>query len=491
MEFISGENRNQIILLPGSVEDYVEDNNAVRVIDAYINSLDLAVLGFSRPQPHETGRPMYDPRDLLKLYVYGYMNRLRSSRRLETETKRNLEVMWLLGKLSPDHKTIANFRHENGAALKNVFRDFVGLCVKLGLYGKELAAIDGSKFKAVNSKERNFTKGKLRDRIAHLEAQIGEYLRELEDNDGKENTSGGEKNTAEIKGIVTELSRRKGRYEAYAEDLERTGETQKSLTDPDSRLMAANGKMEVCYNVQTAVDAKNKLVVEFEVTNEGTDNNQITPMVERTKAILGTDTVAVVADAGYGSVQDIVESMAHGATPHIAGTDFDVCVPTDEPPSATLVLHKDGRCVYIAGRNMVLCPMGNILYPRFYKKPIKQGVFYNRKACKICVCKCTTEERGHRHQVTMTEEDFLRPYTDARLFVKQIRIRPGKWILGQRKSIVEHPFGTIKRSMDAAYCLTRGLRNVTGEFSLTFLAYNLKRVITILGCKKLMECLTG
>jgi transposase len=171
MEFISGEDRNQIILLSDSVEDYVDDNNAVRVIDVYINSLDLAALGFSRPQPHETGRPMYDPRDLLKLYVYGYMNRLRSSRRLETETKRNLEVMWLLGRLSPDHKTIAHFRHENGAALKNVFRDFVGLCVKLGLYGKELAAIDGSKFKAVNSKEHNFTMGKLRDRIARLETQ--------------------------------------------------------------------------------------------------------------------------------------------------------------------------------------------------------------------------------------------------------------------------------------------------------------------------------
>jgi hypothetical protein len=399
--------------------------------------------------------------------------------------------MWLLGRLSPDHKTIAHFRHENGAALKNVFRDFVGLCVKLGLYGKELAAIDGSKFKAVNSKERNFTMGKLRDRIARLEAQIEAYLRELEDNDGKENTVDGEKNTVVIKRVVTELSRRKGQYETYAEDLERTGETQKSLTDADSRLMVANGKMEVCYNVQTVVDAKNKLVVEFEVTNEGTDTNQITPMVERTKAIWGTDTVTVVADAGYDSVQDIVESMAHGATPHIAGTDFDVCVPAEEPPSTVVVSHKDGRCVYIAGRNIVLCPMGNILYPGFYKKSIQQGVFYNRKACKICACKCTTEKRGRRHQVPMVEEDFSKTSTDAGLCVKQIRIKPDKWIMGQRKSIVEHPFGTIKRSMDAAYCLTRGLRNVAGEFSLTFLAYNLKRVITILGSKKLMECLTG
>jgi transposase len=483
MEFITGESRDQIILLPDSIEDCVEDNDSARVIDAYVKGLDVAALGFSRPRPHETGRPMYDPKDLSKLYVYGYMSRIRSSRRLETETKRNPEVMRLLGALCPDHKTIANFRRESGDAPQGVFRDFVGACVKLGLYGKELAATDGGKFKAVNGNGRNFSEARLRDRIDRLEGHIEEYLKELEGNDGKENT-GSEKTAAEIRGIATESTGRRERCESCVEELERTGERQKSPADPDSRLMAANGRMEARYNARTAADAKNKLIVEFEAANEGSDKNQITPMAERIKTALGVEALAAAADTGHDNARDIVESMAQGTTPHVAGTDFNVCVPTKEPP-VEVVSHNDGRCVYIAERNMVVCPMGKTLYPGFYKKAAGQGVFYNRDACKSCVCRCSTEARGRRHQVPMTEEDFSKPRNDAGLYVKQIRIKPDKGIIRQRKSIVEHPFGTIKRSMDAGYCLTRGLRNAAGEFSLTFLAYNVKRAINILGCKNL------
>jgi transposase len=239
------------------------------------------------------------------------------------------------------------------------------------------------------------------------------------------------------------------------------------------------------------VDAKNKLVVEFEVTHEGTDKNRITPMVERIKTIVGTGALAVIADTGYDSVQDSVESMARGVAPHVAGMDFDICVPTDEPMTATMVSPKEGRCVYVPGRTIVLCPMGKVLYPNFYKTPIQHGVLYNREACKSCGCKCTMEERGGSHKVPMAAQDFWKPYTDTRLFVKQIRIKAGKRITGQRKSIVEHPFGTIQRSMEAGYGLTKGLRNVAGEFSLTFLAYHIKRVINILGRKKLVECIAG
>ena len=199
MNFISGENRNQMTFMPDCIDDYVADNNSVRVIEAYINSLDLAKLGFAKPQPNNTGRPMYDPKDLLKLYLYGYMNKIRSSRRLEIETKRNIEVMWLLRKLSPDHKTIARFRCDNTAALKNVFRDFVKLCMKLDLYGRELVAIDGSKFKAVNSKDRNFTPQKLKERIVRIDAKIEEYLRELEDGDSTENIKDGEKHPKKLR----------------------------------------------------------------------------------------------------------------------------------------------------------------------------------------------------------------------------------------------------------------------------------------------------
>jgi len=233
MEFIRGESREQTLLLPERVEDYVDDNNAVRVIDAYVNSLDMAGLGFAKPEPGNTGRPAYNPQDLLKLYVYGYMNKARSSRRLETESKRNLEALRLLGKLPPDHKTIADFRRDNPAALKNVFRNFVRLCVRTGLYGKELTAIDGSRFKAVNSRKRNYTEQQIQDKTAKMTAKTGEYLEELDRNDAAEAGACGEKSKEEIGKIIGSLRRHKQRYEGYAAELEQTGEKQKSLTDAE------------------------------------------------------------------------------------------------------------------------------------------------------------------------------------------------------------------------------------------------------------------
>jgi transposase len=489
MEFISGEDRGQTILLPDSIDEYVDDNNSVRVIEAYIDSLDLEGLGFSKPSPNGTGRPMYDPRDLLKLYVYGYMNRIRSSRRLEREAGRNLEAIWLMRKLRPDHKTIARFRHDNGAALKNVFRDFVKLCLRLDLYGRELAAIDGSKFKAVNSRERNFTKQQIQDRITKITEKIDKYLGEMERNDAAENAAVGEKTKAEITEIIGNLKRHKERYQGYAAELEETGEKQKSLTDGDSRLMTTNSaKMDVCYNVQTAVDAKNKLIVDFEVTNQGNDKNFITPMATSAMKLLGVGKITAVTDAGYESIQDIMAAMGEGVDVHVAGTDFDICVPAEKGEQAGINSHHNGRCVYISERNIALCPMGHVLYPVSHKKRKEGlGVYYNYQACKQCACKCTKDARGRfKYQVPMAASDFSKEYNDQNLAVKQIRIKPDPAIVKQRKSIVEHPFGTIKRAMDAGYCLTKGLRNVGGEFSLAFLAYNLKRAINILGVRKLV-----
>ena len=493
MEFIRGEDREQTLLLPDSVEDYVDANNAVRVIDAYINSLNLAELGFAKPEPNGTGRPMYNPKDLLKLYVYGYLNRIRSSRRLETESRRNLEVLWLLGRLSPDHKTIANFRRGNVAALKNVFRDFVRLCDRLGLYGKELLALDGSKFKAVNSAARNFTERRIRERIARITEKIEEYLGELERNDAEEDSAGVEKSREEIARIVGELRGRQERYEGYAAEMAETGEKQQSLTDADSRLMTGNGKTEVSYNVQAAVDAKHKLVAEFEVTNQGNDKNQITPMAVSAKELLGAERIAAVADGGYDSAQDIVSAMSAGVEVHVAGTDFDVCVPAGDGGQAEISGHHNGRCVYIAERNIALCPMGHALHPMSFKMSKSKGgrgVFSNYAACKECACRCTKSIRGRmQYEVPMAKRDFTKEYNDSDLTVKQVRIAANKEIVEQRKSIVEHPFGTIKRGMDSGYCLTKGLRNVRGEFALVFLAYNIKRAINILGCGKLMEAI--
>ena len=486
MEFIRGEEREQVILLPESIDEYIDDNSQVRVIEAYVNSLDLAELKFKRSEPKATGRPSYDPKDILKLYIYGYMNRIRSSRRLEAESKRNLEAIWLLRKLAPDHKTIASFRRDNGAALKNVFRDFVKLCLKLGLYGKELISLDGSKFRAVNSKHRNFTIEKLKDRLGRIEKKIGEYLEELEKADLAEDAVEKGKSAEEIGRIVKGLKERKELYQGYEEELKETGETQKSLTDSDSRLMMANGKMEVCYNVQAVVDAKNKLIAEFEVTNNVGDINQITPMSQKVQDILETEKISLVADAGYVSAPDIAAAIMVGVDPHVAGTDFDICLPAAGGMGTEITSHANGRCIYVKGRNIAICPMGNVLYPKFYRKKIGKAVFYNLPACKACSCRCTTSAHGVRYQLVMAESDFSRVYNDAGLEVRQIHIKPDKDLYGQRKSLSEHPFGTIKRSMDGSYCLTKGKDKVKGEFALTFLAYNLKRAINILGGKGLI-----
>ena len=487
MEFIRGENREQIILLPESIEEYVEKNGTVRIIDAYVNNLDLEELEFKRWEAKETGRPPYNPKDILKLYLYGYMNRIRSSRRLETESKRNMEVIWLLRKLFPDHKTIANFRKNNSNAFKNVFRHFVKLCVELDLYGKELIAIDGSKFKAVNSKDRNFTKGKLEDRLKKIDKKLEEYFKELDENDKNEDAVEKEKSTEEINKIIKDLNERKITYQGYADELEETGETQKSLTDSESRLMLANGKMDVCYNVQTAIDAKNKLIAGFEVTNNPNDKNLLTPMAKQVKEILGVDNIIATADEGYASASDVAAAIQIGVQPHVAGVECDICIPVKDEDPHEITSHVNGKCVYLKERNIAICPMGKILYPAFYKKAKGEAIFNNSQACKTCSCRCTAEQRGMRFHIVMDESDFSDDYNDKDIVIKQVHIKPDKEIYRQRKSLSEHPFGTVKRSMDSGYCLLKGKRKLTGEFALIFIAYNFKRVINILGVEKLLE----
>jgi transposase len=491
MEFIHGEDRDQAILFPDSIDDYIEENSAARVIDAFVNSLDLSALGFARYEPNETGRPAYNPKDMLKLYIYGYMNRIRSSRRLENESKRNLEVIWLLHKLTPDHKTIADFRKDNKKALKNVFKSFVKLCIKLDLYGKELAAIDGSKFKAVNAKDRNYTKDGLKDRLKRIDERIQAYMSELEKTDKEEDAVSVEKTAAEINGIIKGLKERKERYQALVEEMEKTRQTQISLTDSESRLMLANGKMDVCYNVQTAVDSKLKLIVEFEVTNNANDLNQLAPMAENVMEILEVETITATADKGYNSASDIAAATLMGVDVHIAGSDVQMCIPTAEGEQEEVTSQQGGRSVYLKDRNIALCPMGKVLYPQFYKKSKGEAVFSNSAACGECTCRCTREKRAFRYQFVMKEDGFSKDYKDKELAVKQVRVKPDKEIIAQRKCIVEHPFGTIKRSMDAGYCLLKGKVKVTAEFSLIFLAYNLKRVINILGSKKMIDFISN
>lgn len=491
MRYIQGENREQITLFPEAMDDYIDENNTVRVIDVYVDNLDLKNLNFAKHEPNETGRPMYSPQDMLKLYIYGYMNRIRSSRRLETESKRNIELIWLLSKLSPDHKTIARFRHENRKALKNVFHDFIKLSIKLGLYGKELISIDGSKFKAVNSKERNFNNEKLAERIQRIEAKIAEYISELDKNDGKESTLEKGFNADKIKEIIKKLEARKIEYKSITDELEQIGETQKSLTDPDSRLMKANGKLDMCYNIQTAVDGKNGLIAEFIVTNQVNDKGQLYDVAVATKETLGVDVITAIADRGYENATEIAKCIKENINPQVAmeSESIHICMETTEEATKP-ENHVNGRCIYDKNRNIGICPMGEILKPSTYNKKRRRIIFANSKVCKKCNSKCTIEDYK-KFEVAAKKEDFKREYDDTNLKLRQIEIKPDKKMILKRKCLSEHPFGIVKKCMDSSYCLTKGIDNVLGEFSLAFLAFNIKRAINILGTKKIIQGIYG
>jgi transposase len=317
LTFIKGTPRSDVLLFPEAIDDYVSDDNPVRFIEAFVDNLDLEMLGFCRTTPSHTGRPAYAPADLLKLYVYGYLNRTRSSRGLERECLRNLELIWLLRKLRPDFKTIADFRKDNADAIKKVCREFTLLCKRLGLFGREFVAIDGSKFKAQNSKRRNFTAKKLDEVSKELDAKIKDYLDRLDEADQQEAEV--KTPTAEqLKEKIERLRTRKRNYEQMQEQLKQSGESQLSLTDPDSRSMKVSQGTDVCYNVQTVVDDLHKLIVEHEVTNDPTDQAQLSRMAIRAKQTLGVDELEVVADKGYYDGSEVKKCEQEGITVYVA-----------------------------------------------------------------------------------------------------------------------------------------------------------------------------
>jgi len=309
--FIEGEDRGQGTLLPELLDDYVAEDNPVRVVDVFVEELDLGGLGFKRVQPAKTGRPAYHPAVLLKLYIYGYLNRIQSSRRLEREAQRNIELMWLTQRLTPDFKTIANFRKENGKAIRNVCRQFVVLCQQLDLFSDAVVAIDGSKFKAVNSSDRNFTDAKLKRRMQEIEANITRYLAELDTADRQEPTARQAK-TVRLNDKIAALKSQMATLKEIEAKLEKTGETQISLTDPDARSMMTRGSGIVGYNVQTAVDTKHHLIVEHDVTNNGSDRDQLSGMARKARTVIGTPILTAIADRGYFKGEEILACREAG-----------------------------------------------------------------------------------------------------------------------------------------------------------------------------------
>jgi transposase len=476
MHHIDGIDRDQLTMFPEALDDYISPGNPVRFIDAFVKSLDLTSLGFQRVITAVTGRPPYHPGDLLRLYVYGYLNRVRSSRRLEKEANRNVELMWLLRRLTPDFKTIADFRRDNLQAIQKVCRSFTLFCRECDLFGGELIAIDGSKFKAVNSRRRNFTKRKLTSSIKKIDQQIEDYLNDLDDNDEFEAQV--HKPTAEeIQEKIDALKERKGKFGKLLDELEASGETQISFTDPDSRSMplGQNHGTQVGYNVQVSVDAKNYLIIDHDVTNDVTDFNQLERMATRAKEILQVDKLDVIADKGYYNGSQIKACLEKGITPTIPKAN------TSANRIKGLFTKQDFR--YDSQTDCYRCPAGEIMTFRFQTTEKKRQIkYYATRSCKHCKIKhrCTRSKDGRRI-TRMVDEDLLDEM--------QRRIEDHPEFRTRRKAIVEHPFGTIKLSMDQGYFLMKGIPKTSAEASLSVLAYNIKRAFKILGVPKMIEAL--
>lgn len=471
MGYINGMNRDQVLLFPEILDDYIADNNPVRFIDVYVDSLDLEALGFKYALFKETGRPSYNPADMLKLYIYGYLNKIRSSRRLEQETHRNVELMWLLGKLTPDFKTIADFRKDNAQGLKRVCREFSVLCKKLDLFGRELIGIDGSKFKAVNSKSRNFNEKKLDGLLKQIDEKINAYLKELDQQDKVESQLNNP-TTEELREKIVQLQRRKQQYKGLVEQLKAGGASQVSLTDSESRSMKTKHGTDVCYNVQVAVDHKHKLIVEHEVTNEVTDRDQLAEMAKRSKGILETNHLEVTADMGYYNGDEVKKCLDDGIIPYIPKPNTSA--------NNKLGLFSKEDFVYDSQKDCYRCPAGEELTFRF--ETVEKGRqirYYSTSVCQRCLLKhkCTRNKENRR--ITRWVHERVMEGMEQR-----VRENPDKVKL--RKRIVEHPFGTIKRWIEQGYFLSRGLKRVRGEMSLTVMAFNLKRVINIIGVKELI-----
>lgn len=478
MSYVEGITRNQIILFPEKIDDYIREDNPVQFVDAFVDSLVLGVLDFKRAYPQEIGRPPYDPGDMLKLYLWGYLNRIRSSRSLEKESHMNLEVMWLIKKLTPDFKTIADFRKDNKEAIKKVCKEFILLCKRLELFEGELVALDGSKFRAVNCKKGNFNGAKLEKRIREIEEVIEEYFEELEDNDNKE-ASIEAVEAEELKAKIQWLKEKGEECQALLKRLIESGEIQISLTDPDSRAMMNNQRVEVYYNVQVSVDSKNKLILDHEVTNEGTDYSQLSIMALRAKEILEAEKLEVLADKGYYNGEQIKECVDQGIILYIPEKESNKYAGKDLPQTP----FPESEFRYDKEKDCYICPGGSEL--TFCRKREQNGrvvKIYQGEDCLSCTLRiqCTTHFRGR----TISRWEYEEILEDMRQRVESNRPK-----VKMRQWLSEHPFGTIMRGFNQGYLLLKGLAKVEAEISFTILSYNVKRAINILGLRALISAL--
>ncbi len=474
--FVEGADRGQSTLFPECLEDWIGEDNPVRVIDVFVDELALDEVGFCGVEPEVTGRPSYHPSVLLKLYIYGYLNRVQSSRRLEREAGRNVEVMWLTGRLAPDHKTIADFRKDNGRAIRQVCARFVALCRTLGLLTQASVAIDGSKFKAVNNRDKNFTRAKMERRMAQIEESVARYLQQLDSADRQEPSEALKTKTSRLKEKIEKLKEQMQRLEILKVTMLATPDQQISLTDPDARSMATSGRGSgvVGYNVQVAVDTTHHLIITHEVTNVGTDRSQLSPVAKGAKATLEVESLDAVADRGYFSSAEILACEEAGIT---------ITLPkpmTSNSKAEGRFGKQDFR--YLAEEDVYMCPAGEKL--AYHYTVEEKGLVLRRywtNACQDCAIKnaCTT---GKERRITRWEHERVLEAVQRRLDEHPEKMR-------LRRETVEHPFGTIKARMGATHFLMKTLPRVATEMALHVLAYNLTRVMNIIGIQPLMAAM--
>lgn len=546
MTYIKGTDRNQMCL-PEYIEDLVSEDNPVRVIDSFVNSLDMKKLGFQKFQPAETGRPAYDPRDILKLYIYGYLNKIRSSRKLMDECKRNIELFFLLNRLTPDFRTIADFRKSNAEPIHLVFLEFAKLCIGLDLFSKELFAIDGSKFRAVNGNKRMYNEEILKKKLQRISDKLEEYMKILDREDKDDNTTESDEDATQnpLSKKIESLQTRKKLYEEYLNELSETGETQKLITDPEARMMHSHKDgFHCCYNVQTAVDSETHLIGDYLVTNHINDQGLLHDFAEKVKKTMDMPSIAIVADKGYDSREEIEACILTGTVPYVgfkddkgerlytleyqhsditeqqrqstAPKDISACLHAGILPACyegtgiTVEVHTEGQIGCFkrsADKLTVTCPMGFVL--RKTKDKGEGMVYANRKACKQCTNRCTPSKSfktvyfGPKAELVAvkmygngapvnTPPPKFQPHNS--FYVKN---RPSQTVLltikddipkqKQRLCISEHPFGTIKWYHGAHYVLCKGIKKITAELGLSFLAYNLRRAINMIGTRAILE----
>ena len=473
--FIEGEPRSQSVLFPERLDDWIAEDNPVRAVDAFVDELDFAGLGFDSADPADTGRPAYHPGTLLKIYVYGYLNRIQSSRRLERESQRNVELMWLTGRLAPDFKTIADFRRDSGPAIRKICSEFVELCRTIGLFSQALVVIDGSKFKAVNNRDKNFTPHKLKARQQQLEQSISRYLVDLDRAD-RDPSLVPEERVEHLKEKIATVRKQMKRLKTIGQELAKAPDEQVSLTDPDARSMATSGRGTgiVGYNVQTAIDTENHLIVAHDVVNQGHDRTQLASMAKQAKAATGKEELQVLADRGYFSGEEILKCEQADITPLV-------------PKPLTSNALSEGRFdkrdfAYNSKRDEYRCPAGQRAIWRM--SGIEKGLrvhTYWPSACPRCPIRKLCTRSDYRRIRRWEHEDVL-----ERMQARLDRMPQAGRL---RRQTVEHAFGTLKSWMGATHFLTRTLPRVRTELSLHVLAYNLKRTIQMLGVQPLIAAI--